>query len=64
MNYKPLSLALKQLQPKPESPHRRGEMERVQKEMGEGGGRQSNGESDFRTNGNEGKTDGEKVTEG
>lgn len=32
VNYEPLSPVLKQLQPKPESPHRREEMERVQTE--------------------------------
>lgn len=55
MNYRPLSFVLKQLQPKPESPHWREEREKSRE-----GVCQSNVESGFRTNGSKEKTDGEE----
>lgn len=48
VNYRPLSRALKQLQLKPESPHRKGGMERIQGGEMERGINHGYGESDFR----------------
>lgn len=48
VNYRPLSRALKQLQLKPESPHRKGGMERIQEGEMEREINHGYGESDFR----------------